>query len=70
MQTKRQSFIEACINTLIGYVITLLFSPLIYWLCGITYKLSQLGLVVLYFTILSVARSYVIRRFFNKKEKK
>lgn len=64
-QTKKQSLIEACINTFVGYVITLAFSPLVYWLCDVPMKYSQMSMVVLLFTILSVIRSYVIRRFFN-----
>lgn len=65
MQTKRSSFKEACLNTLVGFIITLAFSPLIYALCGIKTSPSQLGLATFYFTIISVARSYVIRRWFN-----
>lgn len=73
MQTKRNSFYEACINTLIGFIVTLVFSPFIYSLCGIKTNAVQLGLATFYFTALSVARSYVVRRFFNglkPKEKK
>lgn len=68
MQTKKNSFKEACINTLIGFLITLLFSPLIYAICGIKTSPSQLGLATFYFTIISVGRSYIIRRYFNKKK--
>lgn len=67
MQTKKNSFREACVNTLIGFIITLVFSPFIYSLCGMQYSPIQLGAVTVCFTIISVARSYVIRRFFNKK---
>lgn len=69
-QSKRKSFLEACMNTLVGYLTTLAFSPIIYHWCGVEVSHSQMGLVVFYFTILSVARSYVIRRWFNKGDKK
>lgn len=65
MQTKKSSFREACINTLVGFLITLACSPLIYKMCGIKTSPSQLGLATFYFTVISVARSYIIRRFFN-----
>lgn len=64
-QTKRGSFIEACVNTLIGFLISLAANPLICWLLGVKMHLSQMSGYVLFFTILSIARSYVIRRFFN-----
>lgn len=67
-QSKRKSFLEACMNTLVGYLTTLAFSPIIYHWCGVEVSHSQMGLVVFYFTILSVARSYVIRRWFNKEK--
>lgn len=66
MQTKKKSLIEAFVNTLIGYIITLIFSPLLYWICDITITGVQMTLVTLLFTILSVLRNYVIRRWFNK----
>lgn len=69
-QSKKKSFLEACVNTLIGYLTTLLFSPLIYSMCGVKIGNGQMGLVVFCFTILSVVRSYVIRRWFNKGDKK
>lgn len=69
MQTKKRSFKEAIINTLIGYLITLICSPALYWVCGIEYHTSQLCLVTLLFTILSVVRGYFVRRFFNKGDR-
>lgn len=66
MQSKKGSFIEAVINTFIGYLVTLAFSPLIYRLAGVKMTAGKLNLVVFLFTILSVIRSYAIRRFFNK----
>lgn len=66
-QSKKQSLIESLVNTLVGYVITWAFSPLIYWICGVEMRVGQMSMVVLLFTVLSVARNYVIRRWFNKK---
>lgn len=66
MQTKRGSFLEAVINTVIGYIFTLAFSPIIYKIAGIKMSRATMGFVVFMFTIISVIRSYLIRRFFNK----
>lgn len=69
MQTKKRSFKEAVSNTVIGYFITLICSPLLYWMCGIEYRASQLCVVTLLFTVLSVLRGYFVRRFFNKGDR-
>lgn len=67
-QSKRGSLIETVLNTLIGFVVTLVFSPLIYSLAGVEMSASKMGISTLLFTILSVARGYVIRRFFNSRK--
>jgi branched-subunit amino acid transport protein len=66
-QTKLNSALESLSNTTIGLLTTLIFSPLIYNMVGMTYTYNQLGLVTVLFTALSIVRSYIIRRFFNKK---
>ena len=68
MQTKKGSFIESLTNVGVGFIVTLIFSPLIYWICDIEISHTQIGEATLLFTILSVVRSYVIRRFFNNKK--
>jgi len=65
-QTKRKSFIESLANTLVGLIVTIVFSPLIYWVCDVKISLPKMNVVALLFTILSVIRNYVIRRWFNK----
>jgi membrane protein implicated in regulation of membrane protease activity len=66
-QTKKNSIIESITNTLIGIITTFIFSPIIYGMVGIKYTFSQLGMATILFTILSIARGYIIRRWFNKK---
>lgn len=68
-QTKKFSLIEAITNTLIGYFVTLICSPFIYWVCEVEISFNKLTLVTLLFTLLSIIRGYVIRRFFNKIKK-
>lgn len=64
-QSKLGSFIEAITNTAIGFFITMTFLPIINYLCHISMSVGQASLSTFLFTILSVARGYIIRRFFN-----
>ena len=66
-QTRLGSLIESCINTAIGFVITVCLSPVIYPLFGHSFTISQNVGIGLIFTIISVARSYVIRRLANDR---
>jgi hypothetical protein len=68
-QTKKHSIFESITNTIIGLLTTLIFSPLIYGIVGIKYTFNQLGMATILFTILSIIRGYVVRRFFNNKIK-
>jgi len=64
-QSKLESLLEACVNTSIGFLITISILPVVNWICGIHMSPSQAGWSTLLFTLISVARSYAIRRFFN-----
>jgi len=66
-QTKKQSFIESLTNVAIGYVVSLISLFLIFPLMGIESSISKNLLITLYFTVVSILRSYVVRRWFNKK---
>lgn len=70
MQTKLQSFTESLTNVFIGYVVAILSQLVIFPLFDIDIHFSENLLMGLYFTGISLARSYIIRRFFNKHEKK
>ena len=67
MQSKYQSFIESLINILIGYLTALLSQVLIFPLFNIDVAFQDNLLIGLYFTIISLIRSYLVRRYFNKK---
>ena len=69
MQTKKQSFIESLINILIGYLTALLSQILIFPLFDIYVTFQDNLLIGLYFTIISLIRSYLVRRYFNKRIK-
>lgn len=65
MQTRVGSFVEAWINVLIGLGINLTANAIVLPMIGFDISLSQnLTLGVIY-TIISVARSYAVRRWFN-----
>lgn len=66
MQTRRSSLIEAGLNTILGYVISLAVQLVAYPAFGHSFTLSQnLGLGVV-FAVVSLARGYVVRRWFNQ----
>lgn len=65
-QTRKGSFIEACINVLIGYWINFGMNLLILPMFGFHITLTQNLMIGLLYTGVSVARSYAIRRWFNR----
>lgn len=69
MQTKLQSFIESLINILIGYLTALASQLVIFPIFDINIPIQDNLLIGLYFTGISLVRSYVLRRYFNKRGK-
>lgn len=67
MQSKKQSFIESIVNILIGYFTAIFSQILIFPIFNIYIPIQDNLLIGLYFTFISLIRSYVIRRYFNKK---
>lgn len=67
MQSRLQSFIEAGSNTFIGYVINLLVQLVVYPFYGAAFTFGQNIQIGLIFMAVSISRSYVLRRFFNRK---
>lgn len=66
-QTRLGSFIEACINVVIGYTINFCANLLILPMIGFHITVGQNLFIGLLYTVISVARSYVIRRWFNAR---
>lgn len=69
MQTKIQSLVEAVTNTLSGLVLAFVVNMLLMGAVGVSATAKQNLLIVGGHTIVSVIRSYVVRRFFNKRTK-
>lgn len=68
-QSKKQSLLEAITNTAVGFGISLLSIFIILPLLGIHSTPGKNIAITLYFTVISIARSYVLRRFFNRVKK-
>ena len=66
MQSKMDSFIEAWLNVLIGFGVSVLANFVIFPLVGIGASTTQIITVGIFMTFVSVARSYFVRRFANK----
>lgn len=67
-QTRLGSFIEAWINVIIGFVINFIANLAILPAFGFTGLTLETNFYIgLAYTVVSVIRSYVIRRWFNAK---
>ena len=67
MQSKLESLTEAVINTFIGFVIAFISQLVFFPIVGIEVTLEQNFILNVLFTLVSIIRTYVIRRYFNKK---
>jgi len=66
-QTKLGSLYEAVFNVLIGFAINFVANLYVLPLFGFNVTLSQNLAIGAIFTVISVARSYLIRRYFNAR---
>lgn len=66
MQTRAHSAIEACVNVAVGYIVAVLSQLLVFPLFGIIVPIGDNLLIGAFFTIISLVRSYALRRIFNK----
>ena len=65
MQKKRHSLLESMVNVGVGYGIAVASQYAIFPVFGIYSSLSDHMLIGLFFTGVSLVRSYVLRRIFN-----
>ena len=68
-QTKLQSLIESITNILIGYFVAIASQLAVFPLFGINIPLSDNLLIGVWFTVISLIRSYAVRRYFNWRHK-
>lgn len=66
MQLKRHSLLESIINVAVGYGVALASQIVIFPLYGMEVPLSANIQIGVWFTVISIIRSYLLRRCFNK----
>ena len=66
MQNRLNSFIESIANVIIGFLINFIANIYVLPLFGFNITINQSIHIGLIFTLISIIRSYLIRRWFNK----
>jgi hypothetical protein len=69
MQSKRNSAFEAVTNVAIGYLVSVLANVMILPLFGYNVTIGDSFAIGLAFTLVSLVRSYLLRRAFNCLER-
>jgi hypothetical protein len=64
-QSKRMSMVEAVVNTIVGLCVAMVATAGICKVYGIPMSWDNNFIITFWMTVLSVLRSYVLRRFFN-----
>ena len=64
-QTRRHSLLESCVNVAVGYLVAVGSQAVILPLFGIKIGLGESAEMALWFTAISIVRSYAVRRIFN-----
>jgi hypothetical protein len=65
MQLKRHSLIESITNVVVGYGVAFLSQLAIFPIFGITVSIRDNLAIGGFFTVISIVRSYVLRRIFT-----
>lgn len=66
MQSRRHSLIESVTNVAVGYGVAVCAQIVIFPLFGIQTSIGDDLLIAALFTLVSLVRSYAIRRIFNR----
>lgn len=66
-QTKLHSLAESLMNVAVGYVVSLISMQLIFPGFGLRTSLGTDLQIAAWFTVVSIVRSYVLRRWFTKR---
>jgi hypothetical protein len=69
MQSKSESLKEAIYNAIISYAVAVVFTFFINWLHDLDIPVWKNFSMTFCFTVLSIIRSYIVRRWFNANEK-
>ena len=64
-QSRKGSMVEAAFNVLVGFGVALVSQLVIFPLYGVHVPLSTNLMITVWFTFISLVRSYCLRRLFN-----
>ena len=67
MQSRKMSLVESCANITIGYTVAIGSQYVIFPVFDIYIPLSEHMAIGIFFTAVSLARSYTLRRVFNQR---
>lgn len=67
-QSRATSFAEALANVTVGYLLALATQQLLFPLFGFEASLAEHGAIAAVFTLISLCRSYLLRRLFTQVE--
>ena len=67
MQKKLHSFIESVTNVVVGYGFAILTQMCVFPLFGLSVTIGDNILIALIFSVVSIVRSYILRRIFTRK---
>jgi len=65
-QSRRMSLVEATTNTMVGYLLAVAVQLVAFPLFGLDVSLADNIAIALLFTAVSIARSYTLRRLFER----
>lgn len=65
-QSRTQSMIESAANVVIGYMVALCSQLVVFPMFGVHLPLQDNLMIGLWFTAISLVRSYFVRRWFNR----
>lgn len=65
-QSKRGSIVESLTNVVIGYGLALTSQIVLFHIYGVHFSLRTNMAMGLWFTVISIIRSYTLRRVFNR----
>lgn len=69
MQTRRRSALESATNVAVGYLVALASQLALFPMFGIHVPIRSNVAIGAWFTVISLARSYVLRRAFNSLDR-
>ena len=64
-QSRLMSLVESLVNVLVGYGVAVATQMTVFPLFGLAVTLTENLLIGLIFTVVSIVRSYALRRLFN-----